>query len=253
MSSSRSILVTEKLPGVRRLAQDFSKMLGETVELRPGSATEEILERMHQQPRPELLVMSSPEQKGLEKILIGTVAEEVILKSNRPVMVLGPSAQDLFLEKGLRRPMRILMATDLTRASRPAEQYAASLAARCRAQLVFFHSPAEQIRSIQQAIYSSGYAAFDMESTLQRILKDARQRLEKKKKRCRQNMIACDILLGSDKSGLLTDLLQETDKHFSWIVMGTHSRSLLMRALMGSTAKEVLQRAKVPVVVVAAH
>jgi len=220
------------------------------VVIKSGTPAQEILKTIHTQPRPELVIMGTQGRQGLEKWILGSVAEEVISHSERPVMVLGPLCQEKHLKGHLRRPLKFIVATDLTRTSRPAEQYAASLAARCRGRLFFYHSVAESLRQIEEASYMSGFASFDFEQTLQKISRDARILLEKKVARCRKKLIYCDYKVGNPRENFLEGLSQGPMSEASMMIMGTHHRNSLLRAFLGSNARDAILYSEIPVVIV---
>lgn len=222
--------------------------------IRSGAPAEEILKAIHEWPRPEMVIMGTQGHHGIEKFLEGSVAEEVILKSERPVMVLGPHSQEKFLGFKNQKPCRILVPTDLTRSSRPAEQYAMSLAARLNAEVVFFHSVFDHIKRVHDASIISGFASFDMERIFQKMTRDANSLLEKKRTRLRKIIGRCEYKIADSGKTLADALLQESSLNYCLIVMGTHSRrNALVRAFLGSTARDTILKAEIPVVVVHSH
>lgn len=222
--------------------------------IKSGAPAEEILKAIHTWPRPEMVIMGTQGHKGVERFLEGSVAEEVILKSERPVMVLGPHSQKKFFSFKQHRPRRILVPTDLSRSSRPAEQYGLSLAARLDAELVLFHSVFDYIKKVHDASIVSGFASFDMERIFQKMTRDAELLLEKKKRRFRKTIGHCEYIIAKQNKSISESLLEETLGNYCMVVMGTHSRrNALVRAFLGSTARDMILRAGVPIVVVHSH
>jgi nucleotide-binding universal stress UspA family protein len=212
--------------------------------MRSGAPSEEILKVIHEWPRPEMVIM------GMQ----GSVAEEVVLKSERPVMVLGPHFQESYFRLKNYKPLRILIPTDLTRASRPAEQYALSLAARLGAELVFFHSVFDHIARVHEASVVSGFASFDLDRIFNKMTRDATTILENKKQRIKKIIPHCDYKVAEMGQRLTESLLRESTLNYCLIVMGTHSRRhALVRSFIGGTARETILNAEVPVVVVHSH
>ncbi len=83
----------------------------------------------------DLLVIGTTGRTGLEKVLLGSVAEEAIRESPCPVLAVGPKAPSdatMKLEK-------ILYATDFSTVSLLAAPYALSLAEKFRARLTLLH------------------------------------------------------------------------------------------------------------------
>jgi nucleotide-binding universal stress UspA family protein len=84
--------------------------------------------------RPDLTVMASSGQGGLSGLLLGSVAQQVVLAADRPVLCVRPP------EAGARVPYRrLLVTTDLSAASRRAFPLAAALARRFGASVIGVH------------------------------------------------------------------------------------------------------------------
>jgi len=86
----------------------------------------------------DLVVLGTHGRTGAQKILLGSVAEEVFRQSEIPVLTIGPRVQ-VGRHSGARFH-HILYATDFTPESRAASPYAISLAQENQAQLILFHA-----------------------------------------------------------------------------------------------------------------
>lgn len=237
---------------LREMAREASYRARYTVT--HGVPADEILKVVHEWPRPEMVVMGTHGHTGLEKIFEGSVAEKVLMKSERPVMVVGPKAQEKSFRLSDCKDLKILVPTDLTRASRPAEEYAMSLAARTGADLTFFHSFYDKIKRVHEASLLSGFIGFDMERIFQKMQRDASVVLDFKLHKVRRAMVDCDYVIAHPNELLQTSLLSESKKKYCLIVMGTHSkRNALVRAFLGSTARDTILKAEIPVVIVHTH
>jgi nucleotide-binding universal stress UspA family protein len=141
---------------------------------------------------------------------------------------------------------RILVATDLTKASDPAVSRAIRLARDSDAELLITH--AYQPPSVAQAdSFASGiYAEWDRtmrsnaEEQLRPIVEDAK----------RQGVKAIAIVV----SGVPYDAISETarEKGADLVVMGTHGRTGVSRFFLGSVASRVISTAPCPVLTVRA-
>lgn len=237
---------------LKQLAREVSPRT--KYEIHAGSPADEILKAIHKWPRPEMVVMGTQGHTGLEKFFEGSVAEKVLLKSERPVMVIGPHAQEKFFRIGNSKRLKILVATDLSRNSKPAEQYALSLAARTGAELTFFHSVFESIKRVQEASVASGFANFDIERIFQKMQRDAKEELLSKRNRVRKAMVDCNYVIADPNLRLQDALLSEAAKSYCMIIMGTHSkRNALVRTFLGSSARDTILQAEIPVVIVHCH
>jgi nucleotide-binding universal stress UspA family protein len=161
---------------------------------------------------------------------------------------------------------KILFATDLSENARYAFAYAASLANRYGASLVILHVLAE-LPSLDTSIsYYIGKA--EWESIKQKRMRVAQEKLIGKK---RSDLAIRDALnrffeqaqVGTEDRNLLRDetivergdparqiLKYAEERKCDLIVMGRHGHGSLADAVMGSTTKYVLQRSKIPVLVV---
>ncbi len=85
----------------------------------------------------DLIVIGVHGRRGVEKLLMGSIAEEILRCAPRPILMIGPEAAAApQMEAGFRR---ILYATDFSPQSEPAMHYGCSLAERYGASLFFLH------------------------------------------------------------------------------------------------------------------
>lgn len=81
----------------------------------------------------DLIVVGTHGRTGFKRLALGSVAEKIFREAPRPVLTVGPHVyRSRIWEAG---PENILLATDLSLASRLADQYAFSLAYQCGARL----------------------------------------------------------------------------------------------------------------------
>jgi nucleotide-binding universal stress UspA family protein len=85
----------------------------------------------------DLVVMGTHGRKGLQKVLLGSVAENVLRRASCPVLTVGPHV-DVEAERAAEMK-RILFATDFSGASEAAAAYALSLAQENQAVLDIVH------------------------------------------------------------------------------------------------------------------
>lgn len=85
----------------------------------------------------DLIVIGTHGRRGVEKLLLGSTAEEILRCSQAPILMVGPD--NLVSPETEAKPKRILYATDFSPESEPAMHYACSLAKGYRAMLFFLH------------------------------------------------------------------------------------------------------------------
>jgi len=116
-----------------------SKLAGVTHEVRVTRGTEvwapveEAITNCHA----DLLILGTHGRTGAQKMILGSVAEEVFRRSIVPVLTVGPRAREGM--HGAARFHRVLHATDFSPEARAAAPYAVSLAQENQAHLVLLH------------------------------------------------------------------------------------------------------------------
>ncbi|MGA3093348.1 MAG: universal stress protein [Terriglobales bacterium] len=84
-----------------------------------------------------LIVIGTHGRRGVEKLLLGSTAEEILRCSRAPLLMVGPD--NSVPPETVAKPRRILYATDFSSESEPAMRYACSLAKEYSAALFFLH------------------------------------------------------------------------------------------------------------------
>jgi nucleotide-binding universal stress UspA family protein len=85
----------------------------------------------------DLIVLGTHGRTGAQKLLLGSVAEEIFRRSHVPVLTIGPWARKE-LHRGAKF-RRVLFATDFTEESLAAAPYAVSMAQENQARLILLH------------------------------------------------------------------------------------------------------------------
>jgi nucleotide-binding universal stress UspA family protein len=218
--------------------------------VKSGSPADQILKALRTKSAPELVVVGTQGRKGLKRLLVGSVAEEVIRHSRRPVMVIGPAAQEKEQRFLGQRQLKILAATDLGKNSRAAEQYALSLAKRIGAKVVLFHCLADSIRAIMETSAFSGMVPFNFDEIISEMREEAASSLKRKTRFFQDRGVPCEYKIEDTVVVSACAVYQEAEKGYSIVVMGTHGRNALLNAFFGSTARETILNASIPVITV---
>ncbi len=234
---------------LKETGKEFSTPI--SCSLRRGSPAEEILKALRSRVTPELVVLGTRGKKGLQRLLIGSVAEEVLRHARRPVMVIGPEAQRRawFLSEDWRQ-LRILVATDLGNNSRAAERYALSLAKRTGAKVFLFHCPGDNFYAMLENSMVPGMVPYDLDAMLARIRDDAAKTLREKASFFQRHGVPCEYKLEESMMSSACSVHQEAENDYSLVVMGTHGRNVVLNAFFGSTARETILNVTIPVIVV---
>lgn len=211
-----------------------------------GSPVEEILKTSQTaSPKPSLIVMGTHGKTGLDRLFLGSVAEEVIRHSSTPVLILGPQFRPASIKTG----GKILVATDLSKNSRRAEAYAMKLALALNAEVVFINSIFETIRTADQYAAMSGTAFID-DSFINTLRKKSGQALKQKVQLFKAKRIKASFILDEKGPTSSAVLSKEAANNYQFLVMGTHGRNSLVSAFLGSTARQTLIATPIPTVIV---
>ena len=218
--------------------------------VKSGSPAEEILKILRSRSAPELVVVGTQGRKGVRRLLIGSVAEEVVRHSRRPVMVIGPIAQETNRDISGQKQLKILVATDLGKNSRVAEQYALSLAKRMGAGVTLFHCLWDSINAVMVNTAYSGMAAFNINEMIDGSRDNAVDAMKRKTGFFQKHGVPCGYKIEDKAITSPCAVYQECESGYAIVVMGTHGRNALLNAFLGSTAREAILNATIPVIIV---
>lgn len=152
---------------------------------------------------------------------------------------------------------RILYATDLSENSRYAFGYAIALAQRFGASITLFHvienlSPSSTALIINH-IGEQGLAEIQNRRTTE-FLEATKSRMAHFCEEVADDSPECKLLVDKMEAGAghpAEEILQMAETgQFDMVVMGTRGAGGLAEALMGSTARRVIRRSKIPVLTV---
>jgi len=152
---------------------------------------------------------------------------------------------------------KILYATDLSKNSAYAYQYALNLAEKYNAEIVILHV-IEPIPPMVKHYVKGFVGEIDWEEKIkyeqERGIERIKKRLEEFCKRETRDAPQCLALVSSilvRPGHPVEEILEAADEeHCSVIVLGTHGKGFLKQTFLGSVARSVLDRAKKPVYIV---
>jgi nucleotide-binding universal stress UspA family protein len=212
------------------------------VSVREGFVSQEILHAARDISA-DLIVMGTHGTRGLERWLLGSVAENVLRHATCPALTVPPRA--LEPAEAPAAPFKtILCAIDFSRDSQRALAVAQDLVRTDGGRLVVVHA-LEHLAGESPAL-AAHFNVMEFRRTLER---DARQRLEELLPLATRVEGDTSVVLVEGKASrevLRLAVAYEADL----IVLGVHGRNALDLALFGSTTRHVLHRATVPVLTV---
>ena len=188
--------------------------------------------------QPNLIILGSHRKQLLRDVFIGTTVERVIRKGSVPVLVVNQEAQ--------RRYERVLAPTDMSDFSANALRAACSIGLLNNRDVVLLHAFTALAKG------KMSVAGVDQNSIADYIESERRQASDE----------LTAFLIANDlhriqwhfrvESGVPTEVISRavTDMKPDLVVMGTHGRSRLIKALIGSVTEDVLRSLNVDILVV---
>lgn len=220
------------------------------IEIKAGSPAEEITSYISLSNKITMAVMATQTEKGFSKMLLGSVAEEVLRRAKIPVCIIGPTSQEKKSVVRLTPQSKILLLTDLSDSSLAAEKFTLNLCQHMACSPTVLHCVGEQIMKTRQAIYGSGYIPFNMEKTFEEMIEDAERSITRLSRKWKRAGFESRIILVTKEESVEKNLTQQLRKGFDLVIMGTHGRNRAMATFLGSTTRKVLAQSPVPVIVV---
>lgn len=181
--------------------------------------------------RPDLVVLGAHRRRLLRDIFIGTTAQRTIRRARWPVLMVNAPAKAAYGQ--------VLLATDLSEVSRHATaQFAAlGLADPQDCSLLHVFDAPAQLLTLQSALQKA-----EMESYVADLRIGAEKALAKFARAAA--LPGCGQIVHHHSSSYATGILEAAARYQAdLVVMASHGRTGLTRALLGSVAEEVLRRA----------
>ncbi len=146
-SSMPAEIITTELEATKdemaKLVASDPRLTGLRVNTTVASAgAVDLIEQVAKDEKIDLLVLGSHGASGIERLLLGSVAESVLRRTSKPVLIVGPNSH---IE---RHPFRsILFCTDLDVGNLRAAQYASALAEGSDGRLTLLHVVEDNVRT----------------------------------------------------------------------------------------------------------
>jgi nucleotide-binding universal stress UspA family protein len=212
--------------------------------VREGSTAREILEQAASM-KADLLVIGTHGRSGVERLVLGSVAEKVLRKAGCPVMTVPIGLPDA-VPAGPVLFKRILCPVDFSESSMHALEYATSMAQEADGQLTLLHVIEHEF---QNAADDVAGIAYDAGMTIADFLKQRdealRRRLEDAIAGARE-FCTTESLITHGKPWREV-LRVATERQSDLIVMGIQGRGAADLLFFGSTTQHVVREASCPV------
>lgn len=185
----------------------------------------------------DLVVAGTHGRRGLQRLLIGSVAEEVLRTAPCPVLTVRTNGQ----RHAAWNVENILAPVDFSEGSEMAVRHARELALTYGAQITLLHA-------VEEVMYPSAYGMEMADVPGPEVIDRVEQSLATMaKERIGYEHVVVDSVVGYAPSVIL-DYQEEHDVDLT--VISTHGRSGLERLLLGSVTERVVRRSSSPVFVV---
>jgi nucleotide-binding universal stress UspA family protein len=126
----------------KKAVEDKLRGYAHEIVFRQGSVWEGIQETIREE-NIDVLVLGTHGRTGLERIALGSIAEQALRHASCPLLMIGPKVS--VQPKNVAEWNRILYATDFSTASLAAAPHAISLAREHRAQLILLHCAEQEV------------------------------------------------------------------------------------------------------------
>lgn len=211
---------------------------GAATELRGGPVVAGILAAGHEMGA-DLIVMGTHGRGGFERLALGSITEKVLRKSPCPVLVV-PAREDAAVRTG---PLtRVVCATDFSEPSMQAVAWAR-----------IFVGEAHHALSLVTVIdwpFGETHGPDPVTELRHNLEQEAATALQRIAAEC--GVVSAELVVRRGRAGREL-LLYAAEAHAELIVLGVSGRGAINRALLGSTAHQVLRDAPCPVLTVPAH
>lgn len=182
----------------------------------------------------DLIVMGTQGRTGIERVLLGSVAERTLRTANVPIVTVTPDAD--IVEVGDGWYENILLPTDGSEGAELAIEWGITLAE-------MYDATIHTVYSVDTSRFGGAEGIAEIHDALEQT---GREALETVRERAR----AADVSVAGNiasRPAARTILSYSEEHDVDLIVMGTHGRSGVKRYLIGSVTETVIRNAAVPV------
>jgi nucleotide-binding universal stress UspA family protein len=185
----------------------------------------------------DLVVMGTHGRRGVDRMLFGSVTEEVVRQGPCPVLTVRTDA-DVEPSQAVRR---VLVPVDFSEASDAAIQHAKEIAQTYGAEIDLLHV-------VEEPFYPPAYGPDVMTFPTQDVV----ERVEKQLAEMAREDIGYEhVMISATTGSPSNEILNYVDENeVDLVVLATHGRTGLDHILLGSVAERVLRQSPTPVFVV---
>lgn len=208
----------------------------EQTQIESATPAEALITYMEEAPI-DLVVMGTHGRRGVDRMLFGSVTEEVVRRGPCPVLTIRHDAE-VAPKQAVRR---VLVPVDFSDASREAVQYAKEIALTYGAEIDLLHV-------VEEPLYASTYGLDPVHFPTDEVV----DRVETQLGNLARDAIGYEhVMVEAAVGHPPTQIIDYVDSNeIDLVVIATHGRTGLDRMLIGSVAERVLRQSPTPVFVV---
>lgn len=216
-----------------------------------GDPLSELLWLSKKPNRYELIGLATHGRKGLGRMILGSITEELVRNSSLPVLTVGPAYNPKKKTNSTKEKVKLIVGTDLGESSRPAEAYALDLAIRLKAEVILVHCLIESFHPVLQTALSTPHPPSELMPIYNSAKARAIRALERKRSLFKRRGVATSINLDEESDSASSAVLSEIDKSDAqFSVMGTHARKFLTGVILGRSVRRVILESPIPTITV---
>ena len=222
-------------------ASELAKQLGVASKtVQPSGWPEQVIVKEAQ--AVDLVVMGTHGHSGIRRWIMGSVAESVLAKSPKPVLVVHESYTPTQVPEASSFK-QLLIATDGSECSAKASELGLELAQSLKAEVTFLHAVGQISRQAGSPLPLAEALGLIEEDVQTQAEKDLAQLVERAKSFgvCARSKVM---------QGKPVECILKLAQNHDLVVMGTHGRTGLDKLMLGSVAEGVIRRSQTPVLVV---
>ena len=214
-----------------------------------GDPLAEIIHLCSKSNKYELIALATHGRQGLNRMVLGSVTEEVIRRSKIPVLSIGPNLKPEKTKLNDKKKLTLIVGTDFSKCSIRAEAYALDLALRLQAKVILIHCLYESFDPVLKLAFTERSRRLDLSEMYEKLKSLALQKLNKRKKRFEARGIEVTSVLDETACGASEIILAHiSGQNGDLIFLGTHSRNLIKASLLGSSARAIIIGSPIPVI-----
>jgi nucleotide-binding universal stress UspA family protein len=215
-----------------------------------GSPAEEILLHLENRRNVKLVLIGTKGRTGIKNLVLGSVAEEVLRNIRLPTIIIGPEAMKSKTFSQLGSKTKTLLLSDFSKSAIRAEKFAMNLIKDLNCHLTFLNCLGDKIFKTRMSLYSSGYVPLNLDQIFLDMKKQSSIGLKKRNVLWKKNEVNITAQISTSEEPIEHTFDKKMKDKFDLVVMGTHGRSPIMKAFIGSATRKIILRSPIPVIIV---